>query len=303
MNELHYYALLHEIGVSEEMIEDFLEWKHMEPFSFELVANQNTVNWPPNSRERALNLANSLSRFRKNKLYEKQKAEGKTRILAEGDSWFEYPLKKVSDILNHLGEHYAVYSLAGGGDVLRSMFFKPNYYKIIEKEKPDFFLISAGGNDILGKKFEKFLNPYLAGEPGQNVARFFNSSLHKEIRSLGEIFQTIFRQVLTKHSHLQIVVHGYDYVTPLNHRKKGWLGRYLLAKGIENEQDHQAALKYIIDLFNEMLHSAAEKFNGQVHYLDLRGTIQSHQWHDEIHPSSQGFQDISIKFMKVLDPV
>lgn len=72
-------------------------------------------------------------------------------VLIEGDSWFEYPvfLKDISDHLESKS-NLALYSLAHGGDWVANMISNLQYEYDYVKIKPDVFIISGGGNDMVG---------------------------------------------------------------------------------------------------------------------------------------------------------
>jgi lysophospholipase L1-like esterase len=301
-------ALLKDERTSEETLNRFYDLVQLSPFDYDYRLKSNVIITDGSDEEVIerglfLDIANSISRKKKNKRYKEQLAAGKRRILAEGDSWFEHPHPSVDEILTHLGKYYAVYSLAAGGDVLRNMFARPDYLAAIETEKPEILLLSGGGNDILGSQFRGFLNAYTAGTAGENSARFINALFHSEINSLENIYTTICKKVLTDYPKLQIILHGYDYVIPLSVTNKGWLGRYMIEKNITDQVDKNALIKYILDIFNEMLTRVAAAFPDNVHYIDVRNTVPTNRWYDEIHPTSDGFQDIALKFMKVIDDI
>lgn len=73
-------------------------------------------------------------------------------ILAEGDSWFNYPVI-LSDVVDWIGmeDNLAVYSLASGGDWLLNILNSRKYVEELSVMHPDVFLISAGGNDLVGR--------------------------------------------------------------------------------------------------------------------------------------------------------
>ena len=81
-------------------------------------------------------------------------------VLMEGDSWFEYPifLEDITDnLMNH--ENLAIYSIASGGDWVSNMISSHQYQFEYLKLKPDVFIISGGGNDILGdNRLASFVN-------------------------------------------------------------------------------------------------------------------------------------------------
>jgi len=72
-------------------------------------------------------------------------------VLVEGDSWFEYPvfLRDISDYLEKK-PNLALYSLAQGSDWVANMISNLQYEYDYVKIKPDVFIISGGGNDMVG---------------------------------------------------------------------------------------------------------------------------------------------------------
>ncbi len=71
-------------------------------------------------------------------------------VMIEGDSWFEYPLflKDVTDQLEKK-PNMAIYSMAAGGDWIANMISGLEYKTEYKKIKPDVFILSGGGNDML----------------------------------------------------------------------------------------------------------------------------------------------------------
>ena len=82
-------------------------------------------------------------------------------VLAEGDSWFQFPriswgpLSKdvVHDVLDHLIDRgdLCLESIAAGGDWLSNMLHSRQYVDALSQLEPDVFLFSGGGNDLLGE--------------------------------------------------------------------------------------------------------------------------------------------------------
>jgi hypothetical protein len=72
-------------------------------------------------------------------------------ILVEGDSWFNYPVL-LSDVIDwiSMNKNLAVYSLASGGDWLLNMLSARRYIEQLSTIHPDVFIISGGGNDLVG---------------------------------------------------------------------------------------------------------------------------------------------------------
>jgi hypothetical protein len=100
------------------------------------------------------NLKNSFRTKRfKNKINSKYFWQAKDHkvVLAEGDSWFNYPII-LSDVIDWIGmeDNLAVYSIASGGDWLLNMLEGRKYVEELSVMHPDVFLISGGGNDLVG---------------------------------------------------------------------------------------------------------------------------------------------------------
>ncbi|HEY5747157.1 MAG TPA: hypothetical protein VIU12_13835 [Chryseolinea sp.] len=74
-------------------------------------------------------------------------------ILAEGDSWFNYPII-LTDIIDRIRmeSDFALYSLASGGDWFLNMLTGREYVEELSLLHPDVFLISGGGNDLVGSR-------------------------------------------------------------------------------------------------------------------------------------------------------
>src|SRR5476651_356944 len=82
-------------------------------------------------------------------------------ILAEGDSWFNYPVI-LSDVVDWIAmeKNMAVYSLANAGDWLLNMLHQRKYVEELSVLHPDVFLMSAGGNDLVGQsRIGAIVNP------------------------------------------------------------------------------------------------------------------------------------------------
>jgi hypothetical protein len=112
----------------------------------------------------------------RNELYYKKISDGfRTNsnnnkvVLMEGDSWFLFPtigLSKIArkDFVLDIGDHLiekpdvAVYNLAYGGDWLSHILYESKYVDQLDLIEPDVFLISGGGNDMVGgKRIKQFV--------------------------------------------------------------------------------------------------------------------------------------------------
>lgn len=257
-------------------------------------------------------------------------------ILAEGDSWLEYPFF-VKDIIDHLSKRkdYAIYSLAEGGDWLVNMLRNGKYIEQMNILKPDVLLLSGGGNDLLANnRLAAFVDTQLkipefnlpqwvyqvleskvyVGERMKRGLRFLNKDFYALLWCLEVQYRYIIENINKKYPSTKIIVHGYDYPIPSlkksNHllsRIVGlvlpngrWLYQPLQLAGITEQVDKEAVLYTLLFLFNELLENIAKDYTN-VEYVDCRLTVPQDGWFDELHPNSRWFGVIAKKFEKRID--
>ena len=251
-------------------------------------------------------LANTIARFFRNRKYRGRIKDNpdQLRIVSEGDSWFQHPSPKVKDTIDHLCEEYAIYSLGAAMDEFRAITQKSEYKDAIAKEQPDFFLISGGGNDILGENMRIYIQSSSMNlSPGQSPERFVTSIFYKEVETLIAMYDQLFNDLQANYPSLKIITHGYDYVRPVDttiSKDASWIGKYMTQKGIKHIKDKKAIVKLMIDEFNGKLSNLISDFP-QVYYVDVRGKVEDNQWHDEIHPNNDGFEIVSNGFAEIIE--
>lgn len=93
-----------------------------------------------------------------------QDASERVFILAEGDSWFNFPhiggvVDVVRDIIDWLykEEQFLIKSLAAGGDWLSNMIKTADYIQELDRQDTQVFLFSGGGNDLAGDRIAKMV--------------------------------------------------------------------------------------------------------------------------------------------------
>jgi N-acetyl-anhydromuramyl-L-alanine amidase AmpD len=246
-----------------------------------------------------LDVANQAARTVRNSKYQitRLRFPNRPKIVSEGDSWFQHPL--VIDTIDHLSKTYAIYCVAAAGDTLKNYDRDGEWLEAIEDKEPTFFLISGGGNDVLGEQFRNHIKkgPHPTGLPPQ---AYIEPSLIKELDSLKKVYRKMFSELFAVRADIHVLCHGYDYIIPLETTKKGWLGRYMIEKGMTSQVDRKAVLAYIIDEFNTRLKDVAAEFTN-VHYIDERKAVKDDQWYDEIHPNKFGFQTVAGRFMEKIN--
>lgn len=235
------------------------------------------------------------------------------RLVAEGDSWFDYPpgLDILDNLKLHLG--YKIYKIAESGDTLENMVygteiksnFQPRVPQILEtldairKHKPWAVLFSSGGNDIAGYEMESFLNHAESGLPvlrASYVSDIFSGTFKAA-------YQSFFARVWAINPKLHIIGHGYGNAIPDGRAvsfigitfRGPWLRPALARKRV---LDAAAARRVITDLmtaFNDMLRGLAQS-EPRFHYIDLRTLIADADWVNELHLSNNAYLRVAQRF-------
>lgn len=247
-------------------------------------------------------------------------------LIAEGDSWFDYPMQDVLRLLedDHL---FDVESVAHKGDCVEDMAHSPGQFeefarrleKLLRDGKiPRAILLSGGGNDIAGDEFAILLNHAASTLPAINediVHGVIDVRLQEAYASIISSLTTIAKSFLGRP--IPIIMHGYDYPVPDGRGFLGgfwrlpgpWLQPGFRKKGHDDLGKNTLLIGQLIDRFNTMLArvSAIPQF-GHVHYLDLRGTLKhdgtyKKHWANELHPNAAGFELVTKKFAVAINSV
>ena len=243
-----------------------------------------------------INAFNRLARTRRNLKYRRRlKNWTGLRIVAEGDSWFQYPLllKDTIDQLNDLDKfQYAIYGLSEAGDLLANIIREDEITEAIERENPDIFLISAGGNDMVGDgRIASLVHPFSARRKAEN---YLNHQFDVFLTELEQHYRGLFSRLLTAYPHLKIFCHGYDKAIPQNGK---WLGQPLNSHGIKSKVLQRQIIAIMIKRFNQTMRHITADFAGRVYHVNCQKLIGSKsKWHDELHPKSAGFFRVAERF-------
>lgn len=265
-------------------------------------------------------MAQSLKQFKREqaRLSEKRLQSGTypkdITIVAEGDSWFDYPLKK--DILNYLSKMgYGIKKFAVQGDTLENMIYGTEYkvkgdkatnpgpqsfqevLYAIKKLKPQFFLFSGGGNDIVGQEIIGYLNHYRSKPASLINKKIFQARL-AEMKNAIEYMIT---WVHKTHKGCHILMDGYDfakvngkgYTFIIKNIRGPWILPSMGAKNILKKKDQEAIITYLVNEFNKMLKSLDKKYPF-FHHIDLRHQFPNdNEWDNEIHLKNNGFKKVA----------
>ncbi len=240
-------------------------------------------------------------------------------VVAEGDSWFDYPF---SDVLRQLEDDhgYDVESVAHKGDAVEEMAYTGGQLdeltrtleRLLRRDvRPKAVLLSGGGNDIAGDELAMLLNHAASPVAGLN-ARVVEGVIDERIRTAYvTILQAVTDVCVEKLGNsLPILVHGYDHPVPDGRGFLGgwgplpgpWLEPSLRRKGFQDPGQRLALIGSLIDRFNDMVADVASLTAfPHVHYLDLRGSLSTgpdHEdwWANEMHPTKKGFRRIADRF-------
>ena len=266
-------------------------------------------------------------------------AAGKPKLgllIAEGDSWFDYPFYDVLELLENQG--YEIESVAHMGDNLEDMAHDAGQVerltKVFEKvrgrgKKPRAILLSGGGNDIAGDEFKILINHANSGLPALN-ATVADGIIQERLRTAMASLVGVVTRLSESHfgEKARVVIHGYDYPIPDG---RGWLGGGWFLPGpwlepgfrrkghvAEKPQDKASVLEAnarvlrdLIDRYNVMLavlvRDLASSGLSHVRYVNLRGTLSAAfpsgykaDWGNELHPTKPGFAKVTAKIAAAL---
>lgn len=249
-------------------------------------------------------------------------------LIAEGDSWFDYPGDDILAILeDDFG--YRIESVAHKGDTIEGMAYDGTQLKSLARafehvkqdgRTPRAILLSGGGNDIAGDEFAVLLNHAQSGLPPLNP-RIVEGMLEERVRfAVGSVIgalTTLSQRLFARKA--PILLHGYGYPVPDGRGFLGgfwklpgpWLKPGFAGKGYEDLQRCCDILEDLINRFNALLKSIAGSQGFEhVTYVDLRPLLSNElpsaykkSWTDELHPTDDGFELIAGKIDQAIRKV
>jgi lysophospholipase L1-like esterase len=244
-------------------------------------------------------------------------------LVAEGDSWFDYPFNDVLSLLED--QHgYDVESVAHKGDRVEEMAYGGGQLDELTRrlEKllrqgvvPRAILLSGGGNDVAGDEFGMLLNHATSAIAGLND-QVVTGVIDQRVRlAYVTILNAITRVCQARLGRtLPILMHGYDYPVPDGRGFLGgwwflpgpWLEPGFREKGFARLPVRITLAKELIDRFNAQLQAVASlSVFPHVTYVDLRGTLSVGAdyrtwWDNELHPTRVGFERVTQRFADAL---
>jgi hypothetical protein len=246
-------------------------------------------------------------------------------LIAEGDSWFDYPFNSVLGELENLS--YEIESVAHKGDTAEEMAYDASqlaklaglFEKLEQRgEVPRAILLSGGGNDVAGNELSVVLNHKQSGLPAVNedvakgvIMGRLRVAMASLIGAVSELSRRSFGRMIP------VLVHGYDYPVPDGRGYVGgfwvlpgpWLEPAFRLKGYVDMTERVRVMIDLIDRFNDMVASLpGQPGLEHVIYVNLRRKLSNELegkkykklWANELHPTDLGFQSVAAEFHKII---
>jgi hypothetical protein len=224
------------------------------------------------------------------------------QILAEGDSWFDYPVPGFGgSIIPRLEDRLGVpiLNLAKAGDEVRYMLGveeRTLLAKHLSKGCPaggpwDVLVFSGGGNDIVGDPMALWIKDWNATvTPSDHIHQARFDTALTLVRAGYEDLIAM-RDKLSPNTHL--VFHCYDFAIPDGRgicHLGPWLKPTFDLKKFSSVAAAADVVRAMLQQFSLLLESLAASPN--VTFINGQGTLvpTSSSWHNELHPSKQGFE-------------
>jgi hypothetical protein len=238
-------------------------------------------------------------------------------MLAQGDSWFDYPLSgnnlslQSTDIIAQLTSmgttNPVIYNTAHFGDATTVEMSLPKQERMIAalqdpanwlgNGKPDAILFSGGGDDIAGDQFCIYLDFAPAASGGLNAAR---------LQGVLDVVQASYEDLFAFRDRyaagVPIFAHCYDFPTPngVHPACAGpWLKPSLDYCGW-NVTQGTAIVRQALLNFKAMLATLASDPANNFTLIDTQGLLVPTDWANELHPFPAGFSTLAAQFVNAL---
>ena len=234
------------------------------------------------------------------------------QILAEGDSWFDYPaLFFGGGIVPRLEERLGVpiLNLAKAGDEVRYMLGVKER-KLLAQQLADgcpaggpwdVLLFSGGGNDIVDNPMALWVRDW---DPNAAPAGLLHQARFDAALAL---VRAGYEDLIALRNQLspatQLVFHGYDFAIP-DGRGICFMGPWLKPtfdlRGFPTQADGFAVVKLMLQQFAAMLASLGTQPGVSVIQSQATLAPQTSSWHNELHPAKAGFETFAGMFQAAL---
>lgn len=238
------------------------------------------------------------------------------QILAEGDSWFDYPkpffgggiIPRLEDLIG-----VPILNMATAGDEVRFMLGVDERLELIAQFTSgcpaggpwDVMLFSGGGNDIVDGPMCLWVKPFDASVPPASLiqqARFDNALAL--VRAGYEDLIAV-RDEFSPATHL--VFQCYDFALPDGRgicNMGPWLKPTFDLRGFPSFAARFAVMKAMLEQFALMLQLVAAA-HARVSVINGQGLLpkQTSSWDNELHPEGAGFDKHAALFRQTLKAI
>jgi hypothetical protein len=236
------------------------------------------------------------------------------QVFAEGDSWFDYPVPFFGGgIIPRLEDRLGVpiLNLAKAGDEVRYMLGVKERKLLIQQFTRgcpaggpwDAMLFSGGGNDIVDNPMALWIRDFNAGVPPTALIHQARFDAALTLVRAGYEDLIALRDALSPQTHL--FFHGYDFAIP-DGRGVCFLGPWLKPtfdlRGFPSQGAAFDVMKVMLTKFAGMLATLASP---TVTFINGQGTLTPRpaSWHNELHPSKDGFNAFAALFRQTLKAI
>jgi hypothetical protein len=235
------------------------------------------------------------------------------QVFAEGDSWFDYPVPFFGGAIiprleNELG--VPILNLAKAGDQARYMLGVKERKILIEQFTNgcpaggpwDAMLFSGGGNDIVDDPMVLWIKDFNATLPP--AALIHQARLDMALGLVRTAYEDLIELRDSLSPQTRLFFHGYDFVIP-DGRGVCFFGPWLKPtfdlRGFPTQASRFAVMTILLQQFDAMLQSLASA-HANVTVINTQGTLNPvpSSWHNELHPSKNGFDTFATLFHQAL---
>lgn len=238
-------------------------------------------------------------------------------IVAEGDSWFEYPFAR--DAIMALSEQYKIRCLAKAGATVTEVLAENELLPAVNDVMPDIVLVSIGGNDIIDR-IEDFVRTFSVKLDRTGPAYVKATAYRAALRNLFERMKPTCTTILDLG--LDIIVSGYDYPNPRTVDQGGqWIGPELLnLRKIDDRPLWHFITKHMIDLYEVEMRLFVARLNknrptgAQISFVSQINVVNdgtyapdfgeiNAQWNDEMHGTTDAFERVGNRLAQKIEQV
>jgi hypothetical protein len=243
-------------------------------------------------------------------------------ILADGDSWFSYPLSMdVIDFVRQDGNPSPlVLNLAVAGDPTTATLGVSKRQLIINTLSDpqhgnfDAMLFSGGGDDVAGDQFCLWLTQNVGSGNGVN-----NQAFSDILGVVETAYKDLFDVCGSIQPKCKIFIHSYDFARPTGvgvcpdpitggYLVGPWLKPSLDYRGWTNFISASGVVATVLAQLDVLFVALENQYSPQVVYVRTQGTLvppnstndTTSDWANELHPTDPGFEKIAQKFLDSL---